>query len=388
MSAEKTVVLTPRADTGLVWRESIQALELLGFSVHARDTETLSASGLRRLFFLAPERSALPAYPALFFSINFRGLDKHGESFSVLRTNGVPVAVWCVDNPWNLLSGLRADFWKEAHLFVTDASFIPGLKAHGARRVAHLPLAANVTTFASGAPPSPLPPTAPAVFVGRSAFPDKERFFIGLRVSEALRECAAAASARGTRPDFSWWLSKLDEPNTPLWPGSRARKASSGAEYSSLAWKTACLREAAISGLTIYGDTGWRNVFPADRQNSPELRPPVDYYVELRAIYAAAPFSLNMVSFLLPHGLNQRHFDTWAAGGFCLMDNSPGLALFPKELTEPVVFAAPKDIPDCISRFSRDENAKKQLAARWREHVLAEHTYAHRMRLLTVTAFG
>lgn len=387
MSAEKAVILTPEAETRLVWRETVQALTQLGFSVQARNAETLSAPGLRRLFALPPERSALPCYPSLFFSINFHGLDKHGEAFSVLRAKGVPVAVWCVDNPWNLLSGLRSDFWKELHLFVTDAFFIPGLKAHGARHVAHLPLAADVETFASGTPPSPLPLTAPAVFVGRSAFPDKERFFVGLHPSEKLTADAAVASAEGTRPDFSWWLDKLDAPDAHLWPGSLARKASFGAEQSSLAWKTTCLREAMASGLTIYGDSGWRDIFPEDMQNTPELRPPVDYYTDLRAIYTAAPFSLNMVSFLLPHGLNQRHFDIWAAGGFCFMDNSPGLTLFPKNLTEPIVFSAPKDIPDRIALFTRDTKTKKNLMVKWREHILAEHTYAHRMRLLTKSVF-
>ena len=388
MSTEKAVILTPEAETRLVRREAVLALEHLGFSVYVRDAETLSAPGLRRLFALAPERSALPRHPALFFSINFHGLDKHGDAFSVLRANGVPVAVWCVDNPWNLLSGLRSDFWKELHLFVTDDSFIPGLKAHGARYVAHLPLAADVATFASVAPPSPLPATAPVVFVGRSAFPDKERFFVGLHLPQKLVEEAAIVSVKGTRPDFSWWLNKLNAPNAQLWPGSLARRASFGAEHSSLAWKTTCLREALASGLTIYGDAGWRDIFPSGGKKAPKLHPPVDYYTGLRAIYAAAPFSLNMVSFLLPHGLNQRHFDTWAAGGFCLMDNSPGLALFPKELTEPVTFASPNGIPDRIALFAKDTTAKKQLTAKWREHILAEHTYSHRMRHLTKLIFS
>ena len=118
------------------------------------------------------------------------------------------------------------------------------------------------------------------------------------------------------------------------------------------------------------------------------LRPPVDYYVRLPGVYAAAPFSLNMTSFLLPHGLNQRHFDVWAAGGFCLMDDSPGLALFPEELTKEVRFARPGEIPGLIARFTADAGEKARLARRWREHILAEHTYEKRMRRMLETVFA
>ena len=54
---------------------------------------------------------------------------------------GIPVALWFVDNPWHVLSGVRLPWWQHAHIYVTDASFVDGLKAQGAERVCHLPLA-------------------------------------------------------------------------------------------------------------------------------------------------------------------------------------------------------------------------------------------------------
>ena len=90
--------------------------------------------------------------PKLLFSINGKGLDPHGEVFHLLEAAGVPVVIWCVDNPFNLLSGLASPFWKRAWLCVTDASFAGPLHEHGARRVLHLPLAAWPGMFEDAAP--------------------------------------------------------------------------------------------------------------------------------------------------------------------------------------------------------------------------------------------
>ena len=389
MRAGISVILTPKADNGLVWHEAATALENLGNTAAVRSEQELSPQGLARMLALPPQRSTLPAHPQLFFTINFRGLDKFGETFSLLRDKGIPVAVWCVDNVWNLLSGLRSDFWKEVHLFVTDASFIPGLHAHGAKHVSHLPLAASPTFFSSSpGSANAAPSKQPVVFVGRSAFPDKKRFFVGQSLPEEALSAAASALKNGERPDFFWWLDKLASHDAPLWPGSLVRRASLGAEEMSLDWRTAWLQAASPLGLAVYGDPDWRKIFPQDNDNTPELLPPVDYYTGLRTIYATAPFSLNMVSFLLPHGLNQRHFDIWAANGFCLMDNSPGLACFPHELTEPVICDTPKGIPAKIAYFEGHPAEKRHLTDAWKKHILAEHTYEHRMRLLTKSIFA
>lgn len=386
MPVPTRVILTRHGRDKLVWREAAAALAGAGHSVHAVPPGNMDAGGMKRLFSLPPERSNLDRHPDLFFSVNFHGLDKYGETFSVFRDKGVPVAVWLVDNPWNLLSGLRSDFWKDAHLFVTDPSFIPGLKAHGARRAKFLPLATDPAVFAppggGQADGNQADAALPIVFVGRSEFPGKKRFFLGQDVPEPLRKEAAAAVKAGTRPDFFWWLNKLDPAGTvPLWPGGPARGASFGAEETSLAWRAACLRQAAGAGLTVYGDAGWADSF-RDMPEHVTLRPPVDYYSTLAAVYASAPFSLNMMSLLLPRGLNQRHFDVWAAGGFGVMDRCPGLEIFPPELVEPVTFARPEDIPRIAKRHAADPGEKKKLAAAWRETILGEHTYPVRMRAM------
>ena len=377
-------LLTTQAETRLVAKEALAAFARKGWTVAEQAAKNITRQSVDRLFSLPPQRSGLGQHPSLFFSVNFHGLDKYGEIFARLQAYGLPVAVWVVDNPWNLLAGMRNDFWKNTRLFVTDPSFIPGLREKGARYVAHLPLGTDPTLFCPQ-PGSPVPPAAanlqPLVFVGRSSFPDKDRFFVGQSIDESLLDEARACALRGERPDYFWWLAR------PELNGA-ARKAALGAEETSAFWRLACLRAALPEGLTLFGDAGWQGLLPTDQPGGPDLRVPVDYYGSLPAVYRCADFSLAMTSFLLPHGLNQRHFDVWAAGGFCLTDATPGLDLFPPELTRPVTFARPEEIGELVHRFRADPAGKAELTRQWRDHILSNHCCEHRIATLLQTIFA
>lgn len=379
-------ILTPEYTGRLVAREAADAMTQLGLNVTVKDAAFFSGHSIARLFALSPERSAMAAHPDIFFSVNFHGLDREGEVFDAFARNDVPVAVWIVDNPWNQLSGLRSDFWKKTWLFVTDDAFITPLREAGAARVHHLPLAANPdfqTPGDTGALPVPL---APFVFVGRSAFPDKHRFFVGLQADGTLLHEAGTLMRSGGRPDFCWWARALRLDSQPLWPGGVARRISLGAEESSAAWRAACLDAIPVEDLTLFGDAGWADVLPPETGAGREcramrdLRPPVDYYGVLPRIYREAEFSLNMTSFLLPRGLTQRHFDVWAAGGFLLTDATPGLHLFPEHLTAPVTFSKPEDIPALAAHFRKNPEEKRTLAEAWQREIAAAHGYTDRIK--------
>ena len=309
--------------------------------------------------------------PALYFSVNFRGLDPFGETFHLLRQAGVRVAIWCVDNPFHLLTRIKSRFWTQALILVTDHWFVEPLKRLGAEQVLHLPLAADPGFSGDG----PLPAQARGledrlVFVGRSVFPDRDGFFAGARSAPENLALAGTLLAQGTRPHFGWWLKRLgiDRP----WPGNVVRAAGLGADQSGLAWRTLCLR-AAGPALTVIGDPGWQELLPGA-----DLRPPVDYYGGLAAVYRHAACSLNITGMLLPSGLTQRHFDVWTAGGFLLTDANPGLDIFPEELVRAVAFARAEELPALFSRLAGDSPEKRALARQWRETILAGHTYAHR----------
>lgn len=301
--------------------------------------------------------------PALAISVNFNGLDANGHIFELCRALGVPLAIWLVDNPWNLLSGIQLPWWKEAHLLVTDKSFIPGLQANGAQHVWHMPLAASWHMFeARGKEANGKP-----LFVGRSSFPDKARYFAGLRTDPALLAQANTLSDR--LPDFHWWREQY---NLPLWPGRQMRQISLGAEEMSTSRKSQWLKTIlAERALEIIGDDGWQSYL-----GDVETGKPVDYYGSLPSLYAGAGCVLNITSLLLPGSLNQRHFDVWAAGGYLLSDATPGLEIFPEELVKPVIC---QNASEMASKMA-DMRNREELGKAWREHIASLHRYEHRVR--------
>ena len=369
--------------------------------------------------------------PALFFSVNFQGLGELKNTVEYIERTGGAVAVWCVDNPWNVLSAVKTPVWKRLPLFVTDGSFIPGLQAHGAERVYCMPLAACPELFRPNARRDaafrPPPDLAPLVFVGRTGFPGKDSFFANIALPQALLE-QAVEMANGTRsqsapdavagvvrPDFLWWQRQLP-PAPCLWPGKKARVASYGAELCTVAARTAALGAVAAipadvlgcSGnggnaenkigessamLDIFGDAGWQELLEGlgssgqattgeniqKKRPAVRLFPPVDYYAHVPGIYRSARYSLTITSLQLPSGLNQRHFDVWASGGCCLSDNTPGLALFPRELTEPVTWSRPADIPGLVANLEKS-HTREELIRGWQQNILEKHTYTHRVQ--------
>lgn len=309
--------------------------------------------------------------PSLFLSVNFHGLDPFGENQALLQAAGVPVAVWCVDNPLHLLTNQKNQLWKNLPLFVTDDWFVEPLRALGAD-ARHLPLAASMRFFPPG---TPCPTGEDLTFVGRSAFPDRDRFFAACRVPREL--AAKAARLPGREAHFGWWSAQL--PDHALWPGNEVRVLGLGAETASAAWRQDCL--GALAGevdLTVVGDEAWRVLLPGAK-----VRPPVDYYAGLADVYRRTSFSLNLTSLLLPRGLTQRHFDVWACGGFLLTDDTPGMNIFPQELARAVTFATPGEAAQLLRSLAADPRRKEELRRAWQEHIRKEHNYRRRLERLT-----
>ncbi|MDR3640216.1 MAG: DUF3880 domain-containing protein [Humidesulfovibrio sp.] len=363
------LVWLPGGEADLLRLELREAFEGLGYRVRELPDET----ALRALL-------AGGECPALYFSVNFRGLDLIGEAAHLLEAAGARIAVWCVDNPLHLLSGIRSRFWTRLPLFVTDHWFVEPLKQLGAGLVRHLPLAARAQDLAGPArPPSPARADLAErlVFVGRSAFPGKADFFAGCRVPDAAWTEARRLMDAGGRPDFGWWLTRLGIDR--LWPGAEVRKAGFCAEEAGKAWRTDCLAraQADLSGaLTVFGDAEWRPLLP----EGTDLRGPVDYYAALPDLCASAAACLNCTSPLLPHGLTQRHFDTWAFGGLLLTDATPGLDLFPLELTRAITFRTPRDIAPRFKALRASASGAEGLKNAWRAELARAHTYAHRVQ--------
>ena len=367
---ERPAVWLPGEETGLLSRELALAFGARDWKVRWISPREDQAADLP--WQLTRER------PKLFFSVNFRGLDPHGRTYFHLREAGCRAAAWFVDNPLHVLTGIKSRYWTEMDLFVTDDSFVEPLRALGAKRVHHLPLAASPALFSK--PRGELAGHAEGpgsdiedrlVFVGRSSFPRKKEFFAGVKLDPAAWSEAEGMLERGQRPDFFWWTKRLGVGE--LWPGNDVRRAGLGAEESGLWWRTRCLR-AAGSAATVFGDEAWKTILPGQ-----DTRGPLDYYAHLAPVYARAGCNLNLTSPLLPHGLTQRHFDVWCAGGLLLTDDTPGLTLFPAELTREVVFRAPEELRERFEALRASPAARSRIIDAWRTLILSEHTYARRV---------
>lgn len=357
-------VLLVRTPNGLLEPELARALEACGRTVTALPVED-TVTVLREI--LARQT------PALFLCVNGAGLDADGLTASLVAAAGVPLAIWFVDNPFHVLGRFRAPFWKRAHLFVTDDWFLPKLRDLGAASVHHLPLAAG-HHFLTARPDPSL--AGRLLYVGRSAFAARDAFFAGCEPPQDLAAAAQDMLSYGERPDFGWWAQALSL--SAFWPGKAVRQAGWGAEAAGLSWRVSCLTAAAEASLALYGDAGWTTILPQIA-----VHPPVDYYGALPGLYAGAAVTLNLTSLLLPHGLTQRHFDVWAAGGILLSDATPGLDLFPPDLVSPIVFRR----PDEIAPRARELAGNTALTAAWREHILAAHTYEQRITKLLDAVF-
>lgn len=317
--------------------------------------------------------------PPLFLSVNLRGLDAQGRIAHACRALGIRLAIWFVDMPWHVLSGLRLPWWREFPLFVTDASFLEPLRDAGARQADLLPLAAARHMWLA---PSAAPPSLPPIFVGRASFPDHARFFAAAHPGKddlalAERLLAQARDAQAPLPHIHWWQRRL---HAQGWPGMAIREAGAGADACSRRRRADWLAVAVRAGFVLCGDAAWAELLPGAA-----VLPPVDYYGSLPALYARSEAVLNVTSLLLPHSLNQRHFDVWAAGGILLSDPTPGLGLFPAELVRPIRLESPDELPARLAALRRCPDERAALSAAWRRELHARHTYGHRLQTLLQT---
>jgi hypothetical protein len=359
----------PGDENGLLRIELREALEALGWTV--RFTGDAGVEDFRA-------RLAGGECPELLLSVNFSGLDPLGEAYHLLTAAGTRVGVWCVDTPLHQLSGLKSRYWAGLPIFLTDAWAVDILRGMGAANVWHLPLAARVRDL-EGPPRTPSPAWADLagrlVFVGRSAFPGKDGFFAGCALPSEDWVEARSMLDEGQRADFGWWLERLKIDT--LWPGMEVRRAGFCAEETGRAWRTLCLNraQADLGLVTVFGDEGWRSLLT----ESTDLRGFVDYYTALPDIAASAGAKLNLTNPLLPGGLTQRHFDTWAWGGLLLSDAGPALGIFPAELTQEMTFRTPGDIAPRFRNLTTSPALAADLKTAWRTELGRAHTYGHRV---------
>ncbi len=380
-------VLLGCAHGQLLERELTQAFTELGYEVIP-----VRQGGFHSLLSFAQNQNSSLLHTlhekstALFFSLNGQGLDREGRDFALLEALNIPLALWFVDNPWHMLAALRLPWWKKAHLFTTDASFMPLLQAEGAQWVNHMPLATAQHMWQGfeaqqqyrNTPQIQAASKAPCIFVGRAAFPQKQAFFAAAKVDATLLNTAQAYIDAGTNtPHYHWWAEQMHI--TSFWQNPALRSLGFGAEQSAQCQRVHWLQSLQEENLAIFGDSAtWQSLLP--KASAYTFCPELDYYGMLSAVYAAAPSVLNVTSLLLPAGLTQRHFDVWAAGGFLWTNTTAGLDIFPQELVKAIAFTTPEDMKKAMHALS--PNAMQELKQGWQEELRTKHSYVTRIYTL------
>ena len=121
--------------------------------------------------------------PVLYLSVNAQALDNNGLIHEYLKQKNIPLALWFVDNVWNILSRFSQAWWKECAIFLTDFSFASQLRKEGAKKLFPLPLASHSLQ----APYADLP-KIPLFFVGNSSFANKNAYFSGCKLEHDFEQ--------------------------------------------------------------------------------------------------------------------------------------------------------------------------------------------------------
>lgn len=103
---------------------------------------------------------------------------------------------------------------------------------------------------------------------------------------------------------------------------------------------------------------------------------------EMARIYAQSKIVVN-ASF--NRDVNMRVFEALASGALLITDEAEGLEDLFEDGVHLVIYRRDEDLPALIEQYLNDDAARERIARAGRELVFREHTYEHRMDLLTDT---
>lgn len=312
--------------------------------------------------------------PDFILSINLAGMDIAGMWARFFDDLRVPYVAWFVDNPRTIIMDRTAYASPHAIALTWEEAYAEYLRRAGFAKVYWLPLAADATLFNAGPADTSVHPPA---FVGNSMVEYAERAWGPVREQSLLNRIAASAFERGavTRENIGEGLDAIiGDTNAELNAEQRRHL-----EMLFFLEGTRCLRHSAMQalaaeGVEVYGDDGWAAVVA-------NARPAIHYFNALPAFYRDCVVNLNFTSIQMPSAVNQRVFDCPAAGGFLLTDRQGDLLrLFSED--EVVDFSTIEECREKLRFYRQESMARRKIVERARRRILAEHTYAHRLKTI------
>jgi FkbM family methyltransferase len=304
-----------------------------------------------------------------------------------------PVAVAMMGLPWEAAwSCLQSTSWVKA---VWDRAQVIELQRFHVPGVVHLPMAAPVRQYDT----SPVDPSAvkPAVsFVGGQ----NSTYFTGNAPvpSSTLFAGTLASAVRGDWPGTTFFdvyhtMYGLGEPIEPADDlKTRARKTQAYFEAklffnASLAVRNRdrfviFLKRELGESFRLIG-SGWDRAYglPTEAQ-----LPTYDEYLDH---FRTTAININLVGGNAETGLNMRHFEITAAGGFMLCYDQPELAALFEVGVECEVFRSEGELLDKTRYYLAHPEQRAEIAAAGQRRTLSQHLYRHRLeQLLTVAGVG
>lgn len=313
--------------------------------------------------------------PRACISVNMKGMDREGILLEVCRRLGIPLHVWFVDDPRPIALAFPASQYGFIQAWCWERAYLPWLERQNFASAQWLPLAGDPHLFYPGGQT----PEFPLMFTGSSMGSEFLNSIRNRYTHSVIREELAQKGARellvgSIRPEQ---LPKA-LPEATLAPRNGAWFSSLVIHMASHAKRKEWLAPLLGEGLQFAGDAaGWRALFG----NTVPALPDIDYRQGLCAHYGRTLLHVNITSCQMPTAVNQRVFDIALAGRLCLHDYQSDLEeLFPADCF--IAARSPAELWELARYYRHPSTEGDRIWVRARQWILANHTYAHRLRVL------
>ncbi len=328
--------------------------------------------------------------PDFAMTINHLGVDREGVLTDLLARLELPLASWFVDNPHLVLHLYARLVNPWTAIFTWDSDNLPSLKGMGFEHAWYLPLGVDATRFSPGKQQqsSHIAWKAPISFVGNSMVKKVAKRMGRCDLPNALtdnyKQIAAEFSSSPARSVVDFL--QVNYPDlAKLYQSLHTAEDKLGFETmltweATLQYRLSCVQSILPYHPLIVGDDGWFSLLPED--GSWRYHSEVNYYEDLPIFYPLSDINFNCTSKQMKGAVNQRVFDVPATESFLLTDYREQVEQLFDIGEEIICYHSPEESSELIQRYLKDEKARKKIAKKARQRVLAEHTYEIRLQQL------
>jgi len=324
--------------------------------------------------------------PDAIVTVNHLGVDHEGVLYALARDLRLPIISWFVDNPEFILPLFPKPDPEGVLVLTWDADSLDAVRALGFSKVGWLPLGADTERFCPGRQGRPQW-RARVSFVGNSMLLKTARRLEASKPTPALLNAFlslapafAASGQRNVRAFVAQSRPELLPALDALGVYRRTAFETAVVWRATLDYRLACVCATLDFDPLVAGDPGWAELFTGPKR--PRLHAEIGYYDELPGFYPLSEVNFNCTSVQMKGAVNQRVFDVPSAGAFLLTDRRAQLDSLFEPGVEIALYESPEQVPELLARYLADKPARERIARAGRARVLAEHTYAHRLKAL------